>query len=235
MRHALLATLAVSILAACSPRAASPSNVPQTIIASRAVSTPDAASDPNAPVTPSAQDIALANQIAQAGADDGVTRTDAPPAADAAPSGDYLGQPIAERQAQRRLPQAQDSLWRTLATTTIHEDEARGLYSATHSDAVRALVGHVVTISGFVMPLETNAQFHHFILTRYTPVCPFCPPGAPNEVVEVWSSAPITATNDMVRFSGQFSLTADAEKGLFFQLRNAHLATQSASLNTRSS
>ena len=126
-------------------------------------------------------------------------------------------------------------MWVTLATTRIHEDEARGLYTATHSDAVRALIGQTVTLSGFIMPLETTETFRHFILTRYTPVCPFCPPGAPNEVVEVWSSQPISATNDLVHISGKFSLTNDGEKGLFFQMRAAHVLTQAAALDTRRS
>lgn len=133
----------------------------------------------------------------------------------------YFGQPAAERQAQATLPQSNDAVWRTLSTTRIHENAAQGTYSATHPPAVRALVGQRISVSGFVMPLETTQKFRHFLLTRYTPVCDFCPPGAPNEVIEVWIDRPITTTYNMVRVSGMFGLTNDPDLGLFFAMRSA--------------
>lgn len=229
MKSIILLPIIALLVSACGPAAG------HTAIQRPAATNQQTASDAsngNPSGAPSAEDMALANQIAQVPLDNGPSDTSQ--AADA-PGGDYMGQPLAERAAQGALPQAHDGLWVTLATTRIHEDEARGLYSATHPEAVRALIGQNVTLSGFIMPLETTEHFRHFILTRYTPVCPFCPPGAPNEVVEVWSSDPIVATNDLVRISGQFSLTNDGEKGLFFQLRSAHLLTQAAALDTRHS
>lgn len=138
--------------------------------------------------------------------------------------GAYYGQPPEERAAQQSLPRAQDALWRTLATTHIGEDAHRGTFTATHPPEVQALVGRELSLSGFIMPLETTTQFRHFLLTRYTPVCSFCPPGAPNEVVEVWSDAPISQSYDLMRVSGRFGLTNDGEMGLFFRLRNAEVA-----------
>ena len=233
MKHAILLTILALGLSACGPAART---APQAQAQAVAPAQIDDAANQASSSTPSEQDMALANQIAQVPIEDEHSLDEAQNAdASAAPSGDYFGQPLAEREAQQHLPQAHDGLWRTLVTTRIHEDVEHGLYTATHSDAVRALVGQSVTLSGFVMPLETSEHFRHFILTRYTPVCPFCPPGAPNEVVEVWSNQPITATNDLVRVSGQFSLTNNGEKGLFFQLRDARLQTQSASLDARRS
>jgi hypothetical protein len=136
-------------------------------------------------------------------------------------TGGYFGQPGEERAAQQKLPQATDALWRTLATTRIGEDLERGLFTARHSAEVRALAGRTLTLSCFVMPLEAEPRFRHFLLSRYTPVCDFCPPGGPNEVVEVWSERPIAPTYALMRVTGRFSLTNDGEKGLFFRLDGA--------------
>ena len=57
---------------------------------------------------------------------------------------------------------------------------------------VKALVGKEVTISGFILPLESTEKFKHFILSKRTPTCPFCPPGEPNEIVDVMLDKPIS-------------------------------------------
>jgi hypothetical protein len=54
-----------------------------------------------------------------------------------------------------------------------------------------------------------------------TPVCFFHPPGAPNEVIEVYSNTPIAITDKIVTVTGRFTLISDPEKGLFFRLSNA--------------
>ncbi len=119
------------------------------------------------------------------------------------------------------MPQSRDLTWKTLVTTKITEDDRRGIFLAKHSDTVRALVGQTLSISGFLMPLDVEPHTRHFLLTRYTPVCEFCPPGAPNEVVEIYLNKAIAQTYDMVRISGRFGLTNNAEKGMFFQLLGA--------------
>jgi hypothetical protein len=146
----------------------------------------------------------------------------------AAQTDSLYGQPGEERVAQQKLPQAPDALWRTLATTRIQEDLERGVFTASHSAEVRALAGRTLTLSGFVMPLEAEPRFRHFLLSRYTPVCDFCPPGGPNEVVEVWSERPIAPTYALMRVTGRFSLTNNGEKGLFFRLDGADVQAAGA-------
>ena len=85
-----------------------------------------------------------------------------------------VGQPKEERKAQDALPKSNDPMWKTLATTKIHSDYAKGLFSATYPDEVKALVGKEITISGFMLPLESSEKFKHFILSKRTPTCPFC-------------------------------------------------------------
>ena len=132
-----------------------------------------------------------------------------------------FGQPANERQVQATLPQSRAPLWRTLMTTRIAENASTGMFSASHTPAVRALANTTMTITGFMLPLDTDTRSRHFLLSRMTPVCFFHPPGAPNEVIEVYSNTPIAITDKIVTVTGRFTLIRDPEKGLFFRLSNA--------------
>jgi hypothetical protein len=123
-----------------------------------------------------------------------------------------------ERQVQKDLPQAGDPLWKVLRTTKVSGDAKTGLFIADHSAQVKALAGKTLTLSGFMLPLEQSDTTRHFLISRYTPVCFFCPPGDPNEVVEVRLRRPIQAGYSLVKVTGVFSLANNGEKGLFFRI-----------------
>ena len=126
-----------------------------------------------------------------------------------------------ERAAQARLPQGRTPLWATLRQTRIGEDDARGMFTAAHPPQVRALSGKTISLAGFVMPLDAATRGNHFLLSKYTPVCAFCPPGEPNEVVEVHSAQPIAFSPRLVTVTGRFGLENKGENGLFFQMTGA--------------
>jgi hypothetical protein len=126
-----------------------------------------------------------------------------------------------EREAQATLPQGRSPLWATLRQTAIVEDDARGIFLARHPPQVKALVGKSISLQGFLMPLDEQTTGTHFLLSKYTPVCAFCPPGEPNEVVELHTAHPITYSSRMVTVSGRFAIEDDGEKGLFFQMTGA--------------
>jgi hypothetical protein len=130
-------------------------------------------------------------------------------------------QPTDERAAQKTLPWARDPFWTTLHTTQIKEDARRGMFLAMHSPQVKALAGQTLTITGFMLPLESDMTTTHFLLSKYTPVCFFCPPGQPNEIVEVRTSRPVKAGYDLIKVSGRFALQSNGEQGLFFRLDGA--------------
>lgn len=130
-------------------------------------------------------------------------------------------QPAEERAAQKALPKARDPFWTTLHTTQIKEDARRGLFIAVHSPQVKALAGQTLTVSGFMLPIEADATTTHFLLSKYTPVCPFCPPGQPNEIVEVRTNRPVKAGYDLIKVSGRFALQSNGEQGMFFRLDGA--------------
>jgi hypothetical protein len=114
-----------------------------------------------------------------------------------------------------------DPAWTILDKTDVSEDLAKGVLKADFPREVAALTGKPFRISGFMLPLETATQTRHFIITRRSVTCPFCPPNAPTEAVEVKLDAPMAFTTEVVSVEGRLSLTPASGQGLFFRLDNA--------------
>jgi hypothetical protein len=135
----------------------------------------------------------------------------------------FSTQPLDERKAQDDLPKSQHPMWQTLGKTQVIVSKKEGYYSAKFPPEVKALAGKDVTINGFMLPLESTEKFRHFLLSKRTPTCPFCPPGEPNEIVDIWTVDPASYTEDLVTVKGRFELMNDREMGLFFKLKNAKM------------
>ena len=131
------------------------------------------------------------------------------------------GQPLSERAAQDQLPMAKSALWGRLAQCPSHFDTKTALYSITVSPQVKAMDGDTVTVNGFVLPLDGSDETRHFLLTKRTPVCMYCPPGEPNEVIEVKSKQAVEWNDSMVTMKGRFTLVNNGEKAIFFALDDA--------------
>lgn len=134
-----------------------------------------------------------------------------------------IGQPLDERKAQEALPQSRDVMWAVLGKCKVHLDVKNYRYSIQYTPEVKAMEGKQLTISGFVLPLESTETFSHFLLSKRTPTCFFCPPGAPNEVVEVFVRKPIAWDEGMIAVTGAFGFTSNPELGLFFQIKEAEI------------
>ncbi len=143
------------------------------------------------------------------------TKQAAPPAA--------YSQPTEERIAQETLPQSHAQLWDTLLKTKIHIDTKKGLFSATYPPEVKALDGKMVTITGFMLPVETTVKFKHFILAKRTPTCPYCPPGEPNEIIDVWLDQKVEYTENLLTITGTFGFMNNQQFGMFFKLTNGKI------------
>ena len=131
-------------------------------------------------------------------------------------------QPLAERQAQDSLPQAQDEIWDTLAKVKVTLNENTGVFKAEMTDGARQLDGQTVKISGFIVPLEPVDKFKHFLLSKRTPTCPFCQPGDPNEIVEIYANKNVKWTESLVSYEGKFELSNQTGTGIFFILKDAN-------------
>jgi hypothetical protein len=137
------------------------------------------------------------------------------------PFANTIGQPPDEAAAQSRLPQARDELWRKFVNCRLGYNEDTGVYSIKLTPEVKALNGKTITIRGFVLPMDGSDLTKHFLLSRNTPVCMYCPPGAPNEVVEVDASKAVRWTDKMVAVTGKLHLVNDQERAVFFKMENA--------------
>ncbi len=134
-----------------------------------------------------------------------------------------FGQPAEERTAQASLPKSPDAIWATLAAADVGIDQANGLFTITTTPAIDALAGKPLKVSGFMLPLDEAAKTTHFLLTRNTPVCAFCPPGEPDEVIEVTSVEGVAPSTDLIWVDGTFELIDNGDQGLFFQLKDARV------------
>lgn len=132
-------------------------------------------------------------------------------------------QPPAERARQALMPVSSDPVWALLRQTPIKADLARGVFTAAPPPQVRALAGREIDVTGFMLPLDPSPMFSHFLLTRNTPVCAFCPPGEPNEVIEVNLDQYVKASSEPVTVHGRFVLQDNGQQGLFFQLDRAEI------------
>ena len=133
-------------------------------------------------------------------------------------------QPATERARQKLFPASDDPIWATLQKSRVTADEKRGVYTAEHPMEVILLGGQDLLVRGFILPLDPAPPFTHFILSRYTPVCAFCPPGAPNEAIEVFTSHPVKVTSGAeVLVKGRFVVASNAASGLFFRMNNGEI------------
>lgn len=127
---------------------------------------------------------------------------------------------FASQPQPHRIQQSDDFLWKLFARCEIKPNQNYS-YSVRYIPDVMALKGKRITISGFMVPLEAKEKSTHFLLSRRAPTCAFCPPGEPNEIVEVFSSKPMRWQEDLVTISGSLALLNDGKNEILFQMKNA--------------
>ena len=114
-----------------------------------------------------------------------------------------------------------DPVWDDLNAATVTADRAAGEYRAVFPRALQDRRDRALRIAGFILPLEASSRSAHFMVVRRNTGCPFCPPNAPTEAVEVFSDAPVSYTGQEVTATGRLKLVSSSADGLFFQLEHA--------------
>jgi uncharacterized protein len=88
-------------------------------------------------------------------------------------------------------------------------------------DSINQLNGKSIKLRGYITPLQLGRDQKHFILSPTPPSCAFhMPPGA-TEMVEVFSSAPVTYSLEPVVISGTLALLSHDPTGIFYQMADA--------------
>jgi hypothetical protein len=88
-------------------------------------------------------------------------------------------------------------------------------------DRVNALDGKSIKLRGYITPLQFGSDQKHFILSPKPPSCAFCVPAGPDEMVEVYSTAPIKYSLDPITISGTLAILRNDPGGLMYRMANA--------------
>ena len=92
------------------------------------------------------------------------------------------------------------------------------------SQELKAFEGEVVTIEGYVIPLQTGQEGDFFVLSRFPyNNCFFCGNAGPETVAEVYTKGKVAMEDSRVRVTGRLELNADDPLHLFFILSDARV------------
>ena len=121
-----------------------------------------------------------------------------------------------------------ESLWKTLAKITYKKeyDEFLGfkIDKPVFSEEIKALNGKVVTVKGFIIPVEGYKGHKEFILSAFPySMCFFCGGAGPESVMEVTATEPIEYSAESIVISGRLTLNSDDVNKLMYSLTDAKL------------
>lgn len=118
----------------------------------------------------------------------------------------------------------QDDLqWVNFHDAQVTADRAAGIYTARFGVMLQKMEGQRIVIAGYMMPVGAAMSSPHFVLTRRSATCPFCPPNEPTEAIEVFSQTIVRSTQDPVTVEGRLHLVPNSEHGLFFGIDDARV------------
>lgn len=120
-----------------------------------------------------------------------------------------------------RLEHEDDITWTFFHDVKIAADDKRGVYRATFGKSLLKMEGRPFKITGYMLTVEPTTRSPHFILTRRSTGCPFCPPNELSEVIEVRAEKPVQYTQDPVTIEGRLHFAGSSATGLFYQLNKA--------------
>lgn len=122
--------------------------------------------------------------------------------------------------------QTQTNLWKTLAKITFEKkyDELLGFKVdvPVFSDEIKALEGEMVTISGYIVPVEGYKSHEEFVFSAYPyNMCFFCGGAGPETVMEVTASEPVKYSTERIVLRGKLLLNRDNINRLMYILVDA--------------
>lgn len=121
------------------------------------------------------------------------------------------------------LDHEDDLRWVFFHDARIVADDRKGEYRATFPPTLAKEDGRSFSIAGYMLPVEATTTSRHFVLTRRSAGCPFCPPNEPTEAIEVFATRPVAYTQSPVTVAGTLHLVGRSEQGLFFRMDGANV------------
>jgi hypothetical protein len=127
--------------------------------------------------------------------------------------------PVAAHGDGDHVDRSDDPHWALFETVAVSQAPPDYQYRAAIPARIEAMAGQEMTISGYAVSLGQDAVTDHFLLSRYSPGCPYHAASRPNEMVEVRLARPARLQlGREIRITGQFALQKNGHAGLFFRL-----------------
>lgn len=128
--------------------------------------------------------------------------------------------------------QSSENLWKTLGKITFKKqyDELLGFKVdvPVFSQEILAMEGKVVTIKGYIIPVEGYKSHKEFVFSAYPyNMCFFCGGAGPETVMEVYAKEPIKYTAEPITIKGKLELNSTDVNRLIYALNDVVLVTTS--------
>ena len=122
------------------------------------------------------------------------------------------------------LPDAAGAVpWSLLSRTTIQKQN--GKLGPDFPAALRPLHGKTVKLQGYILPIEAGQTHRYFLLSAWSPSCPFCLTAGPEAMVEVRARTAVKYSIEPVVIEGQLQLLENDPGGVFYRMVEAVPAT----------
>lgn len=118
------------------------------------------------------------------------------------------------------LPDARGAVpWSLLSAATIKM--SKGKLGPAFPEALRPLNGKMVKLQGYILPIEAGQTHRYFLLSAWSPTCPFCQTAGPEAVVEVRARTGVRYSIEPVVVEGRLMLLENDASGMFYRLVEA--------------
>lgn len=113
-----------------------------------------------------------------------------------------------------------DDMWKILMS--VKYKYYKDAYIPQFTDDIKAYDGKIITLKGYIYPLE-EASKHSIFMLSYYPVnmCFFCGGAGPESVIEVNAKTPITHSSKPVTIKGKLKLNKVDRERVFYILLSA--------------
>lgn len=122
--------------------------------------------------------------------------------------------------------QTETNLWKTLSKITFEKkyDELLGFKVdvPVFSDAIKALEGEIVEVSGYIVPVEGYKSHNEFVFSAYPyNMCFFCGGAGPETVMEVSATEAVKYSTERIVLRGKLLLNSDNINRLMYIMTDA--------------
>ena len=92
------------------------------------------------------------------------------------------------------------------------------------SEEIKALNGKVVTVKGYIIPVEGFKGHTEFILSAFPySMCFFCGAAGPETVMEIMAAVPVEYTTEAIVLTGKLKLNDSDVNQLMYSLSEARI------------